>query len=453
MITDFWGIVIGVLLTVGTGLFVASEFALVNLNRSDLERRQAQGEKGLRPTISALRVTSTHLSSAQLGITLTTLLAGFTFEPAISSLLRAPLGDLGVPEGLISGVGTVVAIVLATLFSMIVGELVPKNFALAVPLATAKIVVPFQLAFTFLLKPVIVFFNGTANRVIRSFGVEPKEELSAARSAEELGYLIRRSATEGLLDENDADMLNRTLAFSSRTADEVLTPRVRVAALPNTASAGDVIAASIETGHSRFPVYGEDIDDVVGIAHVKAAYAVADERRAETPITAITSELLRVPESAGADTLLGMLRGRGYQIAVVVDEHGGTAGIVTLEDLIEELLGELLDEHDDPAALTGDIVAEGNSVLFNPALRPDELWSRAKIRIPEGDEYETAAGFLLTMLERIPDVGEEVEVEAGTLRVEAMTGARLALLRFTPHGTARTPEHTTTSTDRAEATR
>ena len=312
---------------------------------------------------------------------------------------------------------------------------------------------PFQLAFTFLLKPVIVFFNGTANRVIRSFGVEPKEELSAARSAEELGYLIRRSATEGLLDETDADMLNRTLAFSSRTADEVLTPRVRVAALPNTASAGDVITASIETGRSRFPVYGEDIDDVVGVAHVKAAYAVADARRAETPITAITSELLRVPESAGADTLLGMLRGRGYQIAVVVDEHGGTAGIVTLEDLIEELLGELLDEHDDPAALTGDIVAEGNSVLFNPALRPDELWSRAKIRIPEGDEYETAAGFFLTMLERIPDVGEEVEVEAGTLRVEAMTGARLTLLRFTPHGTARTPEHTTTSTDRAEATR
>ncbi|WP_461640736.1 hemolysin family protein, partial [Leucobacter sp. BZR 635] len=289
MISDTWGIIIGVILTVGTGFFVASEFALVNLNRAELERRQAQGEKGLRPTISALRVTSTHLSSAQLGITLTTLLAGFTFEPAISSLLREPLGNIGIPAGIVPAVGTVVAIVLATLFSMIIGELVPKNFALAVPLATAKIVVPFQLAFTFVLKPVILFFNGTANRVIRSFGIEPKEELSAARSAEELGYLIRRSATEGLLDANDADMLHRTLTFSDRTADAVMTPRVRVIALPNTATAQDVLDAATESGFSRFPVYAEDIDDVIGIAHVKAAYAIADERRSETPITAIVS--------------------------------------------------------------------------------------------------------------------------------------------------------------------
>lgn len=448
MISDFWGIVIGVILTVGTGFFVASEFALVNLNRSDLERRQAAGERGLRPTISALRVTSTHLSSAQLGITLTTLLAGFTFEPAISSLLRDPLGSIGVPDGLISGVGTVIAIVLATLFSMIVGELVPKNFALAVPLATAKVVVPFQLAFTFLLKPVIVFFNGTANRVIRSFGIEPKEELSAARSAEELGYLIRRSATEGLLDANDADMLHRTLTFSSRTADEVMTPRVRVVALPNTATVLDVITASIASGHSRFPVFTDDIDDVIGIAHVKAAYAVADDRRASTPITAIASDLLRVPESAGADTLLTTLRGRGYQIAVVVDEHGGTAGIVTLEDLIEELLGELLDEHDDPAELAGDVFSDGNAVIFNAALRPDELWSRARVRVPESEEYDTVAGFLLTELERFPEVGETVELDSGALSVEAMSGARLELLRFTPR-----PQPATPHTDSTEAAR
>lgn len=444
------------LLTIGTGFFVASEFALVNLNRSDLERRQAQGEKGLKFTISALRVTSTHLSSAQLGITLTTLLAGFTFEPAISSLLRDPLGSIGIPSALIPGIGAVVAIVLATLFSMIIGELVPKNFALAVPLATAKIVVPFQLAFTFLLKPVILFFNGTANRVIRSFGIEPKEELSAARSAEELGYLIRRSATEGLLDANDADMLHRTLTFSARTADAVMTPRVRVEALPSTATVQDVVDTALETGHSRFPVYGEDIDDVIGIAHVKAAFAVADERRATAPITSITSELLRVPETAGADTLLGMLRGRGYQIAVVVDEHGGTAGIVTLEDLIEELLGELLDEHDNPDLLNDDVVRDGDTVVFNAALRPDELWARAEIRVPEDDEYDTVAGFFLTALERIPEVGEAVEISGGTLVVEAMSGARLDRLRHVPLAAADGdphPEITTTRMTTTEHTR
>lgn len=430
MSSELWGIAIGVILTVGTGFFVASEFALVNLNRSDLERRQAAGEKGLGFTISALRVTSTHLSSAQLGITLTTLLAGFTFEPAISSLLREPLSSVGLPTALIPGVGAVVAITLATLFSMIIGELVPKNFALAVPLATAKIVVPFQLAFTFVLKPVILLFNGTANRVIRSFGIEPKEELSAARSAEELGYLIRRSATEGLLDAGDADILHRTLTFSDRTADEVMTPRVRVAALPRTATVQDVIDASVSTGHSRFPVYGEDIDDVIGIAHVKSAFAVDDERRADAPITSISSELLRVPESAGADTLLSTLKGRGYQIAVVVDEHGGTAGIVTLEDLIEELLGELLDEHDDPSTLHEGIVNDGDEIVFDASLRPDELWSRAQIRVPESDEYDTVAGFFLTELERIPEVGESVRVEGGTLVVESVSGARLERLRF-----------------------
>lgn len=449
MSTELWGIAIGVILTVGTGFFVASEFALVNLNRSDLERRQAAGEKGLGFTISALRVTSTHLSSAQLGITLTTLLAGFTFEPAISSLLREPLSSIGIPAALISAVGAVVAITLATLFSMIIGELVPKNFALAVPLATAKIVVPFQLAFTFVLKPVILLFNGTANRVIRSLGIEPKEELSAARSAEELGYLIRRSATEGLLDASDADILHRTLTFSERTADEVMTPRVRVAALPRTATVQDVIDASVATGHSRFPVYGDDIDDVIGIAHVKSAFAVDDERRADAPITSISSELLRVPESAGADTLLGTLKGRGYQIAVVVDEHGGTAGIVTLEDLIEELLGELLDEHDDPSTLHEGIVSEGDAVVFNASLRPDELWSRAQIRVPESDEYDTVAGFFLTELERIPEVGETVDIEGGKLVVESVTGARLERLRFVPsdaphdHDRTATPKNTT----------
>ncbi|MGB9036122.1 MAG: CNNM domain-containing protein, partial [Paeniglutamicibacter sp.] len=205
---------IGLLLTVGTGLFVASEFALVNLDRHDLEARAERGEKRLGTTIKALKITSTHLSSAQLGITLTTLLTGYTFEPAISSLLRGPLLSAGVAEALVPGIGTVVGVFLATVFSMVIGELVPKNFALAVPLATAKLVVPFQAAFTAVFKPVILLFNNTANTIIRSFGIEPKEELSGARSAEELTSLVRRSALEGALEQDHATLLHRTLRFS-----------------------------------------------------------------------------------------------------------------------------------------------------------------------------------------------------------------------------------------------
>ncbi|HEU4757664.1 MAG TPA: CNNM domain-containing protein, partial [Agromyces sp.] len=202
---------IGLLLTIGTGLFVASEFALVNLDRSDLEARRAKGETRLGMTIEALKITSTHLSSAQLGITLTTLLTGYTMEPAISSLLAEPLRAIGLPEGAIRPVGATTAMIVATLLSMIVGELVPKNFALALPLATAKVVMPFQAAFTWVFRPAVAVLNGSANGLLRAIGIEPKEELSGARSAEELSSLVRRSASAGLLEEDTATLLGRTL--------------------------------------------------------------------------------------------------------------------------------------------------------------------------------------------------------------------------------------------------
>lgn len=427
---ELWGILAGVLLTFGTGVFVASEFALVNLDRPDLERRRDRGEKRLGPTISALKVTSTHLSSAQLGITLTTLLAGYTFEPAISSLLREPLAGFGLSDAAITASGAIIAIVIATLFSMIFGELVPKNFALAVPLATSKIVVPLQIAFTWLFKPVVLLLNGTANSLIRAMGIEPKEELSGARSAEELSFLIRRSALEGSLDHDDAAMLHRTLTFSERTADSVMTPRVRMHTLANDVTAADVVAEAERTGHSRFPIMGRDADNIVGIVHVKSAYGVNFEDRATTPVTEIMSKPLLVPESAGVGSLLGTLRGRGYQIAVVVDEHGGTAGIVTLEDLVEELVGDLHDEHDQAQHR---IHVGESSVTLAASLRPDELWELAAVRIPESDEYETVAGYVLEKLGRIPAVGDEVETPHGRLRVERMVGPRIDRLRYLPN--------------------
>lgn len=430
MSSELWGILAGIVLTIGTGVFVASEFSLVNLDRKDLEQRQARGETRLARTIKALKVTSTHLSAAQLGITLTTLLAGYTFEPAISSLLRTPLTSLGVPSVMVSTLTPALAIALATLFSMIFGELVPKNFALAVPLATAKLVVPLQAAFTFVFKPLVALCNGTANAVIRSFGIEPKEELSGARSAEELSFLIRRSALEGSLDRDDAVMLHRTLTFTTHTADEVMTPRVRATTLPRDATAADVIRTSVETGHSRFPIEGEGVDDIIGVVHVKSAYGVDFGQRTSVPVTQLMSTPLKVPESAGVGSLLEVLRRRGYQIAVVVDEHGGTAGIVTLEDLVEELLGEVHDEHDKRLR---DIVVQPESIVLSGALRPDEVLVRAGIRIPEGDEYETIAGYVLDQLERIPAIGEEVPTKDGRLRVERLTGSRIARLRYVPN--------------------
>jgi CBS domain containing-hemolysin-like protein len=420
---------VGVVLTAGTGMFVASEFALVNLDRHDLESRQARGEKRLGPTIKALRITSTHLSGAQLGITLTTLLTGYTFEPAISSLLRGPMVSAGVPEGFVSGVGAVIGILIATLFSMVIGELVPKNFALALPLATAKVVVPFQTLFTTVFKPVILLFNNTANAIIRSFGIEPKEELSGARSAEELSSLVRRSALEGSLDQDHADLLHRTLRFSNHSAADVMTPRVRTQSVHADATAEQIIDLATATGYSRFPVIRRDPDDVLGVLHVKQAFAIDLDKRRAVPAADLMIDALHVPESMGVDTLLGKLRTQGFQVAIVNDEHGGTAGLVTLEDLVEEIVGELEDEHD--RARTG-VVRTGRSITFDASLRPDELLEKAGVTVPEDGEYDTVAGFVTDELDRMPELGDEVLIDGGTLRVERVVSNHVERLRFTP---------------------
>ncbi|MBO9041313.1 MULTISPECIES: hemolysin family protein [Curtobacterium] len=419
----------GILLTLGTGVFVASEFALVNLDRADVEARRDRGEAGLAPVIGALKVTSTHLSSAQLGITLTTLLTGYLLEPSIATLLEAPFLAMNLPEGIVETVGSIVALVIATLLSMILGELVPKNFALALPLQTARLVVPLQIAFTTVFKPAVALLNGTANAVLRSLGIEPQEELSGARSAEELTSLLRRSASEGSLEQDTATLLERTISFSELSASDVMTPRPRLSTIRVSESAEDVIALARKTGFSRFPVIEEDADDVVGIVHVKQAVAVPREKRPEVPVGALMTDAERVPETMPGDTLLAEVRGRGYQMVIVVDEYGGTAGVVTLEDLIEEIVGEVSDEHDRARI---DVVRSRDWLTFPGLLRPDELEDRAGVKVPEEGPYETVGGFVMSTLGRLPVVGDEVPLDGGVFRVERLDGRRIDRIRWTP---------------------
>jgi CBS domain containing-hemolysin-like protein len=429
-IMNEWAMVgIGLVLTMGTGIFVAAEFALVNLDRHDLETRAGRGEKGLAPTIGALRITSTHLSSAQLGITLTTLLTGYTFEPAVSSLLESPLTAIGLTGSAVPAVGAIGGVVLATLFSMVLGELIPKNFALAVPLATAKVVVPLQAAFTAVFRPVVLLLNNTANRLIRALGVEPMEELSGARSPLELAYLIRHSATAGLLEADDATLLDRTLRFSTYDASDLMTPRVRMASTGVHDTADEIIEISARTGFSRLPVLDDGPDDIVGLVHVKRAFAVPLEERGSTTAAELMSAPTRVPETLGADRLLTVLRG-SLQLAIVTDEHGGTAGIVTLEDLVEELVGELEDEHD--RARSG-VTRRGRSVSFDASWRPDELLDRTGVHVPTSDDWDTVAGFVVDALGRLPELGDEIEIDSGSLRVERVDGTRIVRLAYLPH--------------------
>ncbi|MFM6981749.1 MAG: hemolysin family protein [Microbacteriaceae bacterium] len=420
---------VGLVLTIGTGLFVASEFSLVSLDRAELEARKNNGETGFGPVITALTRTSTHLSSAQLGITLTTLLTGWTMEPAIGVMLSPLLTGAGLGVVAADVVSTILAIALATMLSMIVGELAPKNLAIAVPRSVGKFVAPFQLAFTWVFSPIIWLLVRSANAVVRVFGVEPKEELSSARTAEELASVVRHSTLHGGLEHDTATLLSKALSFSEHEAQDIMTPRTRLATVKRGDTADTIIELTRKTGHSRFPVIGENSDDVVGVVHVKQAVAVPRERRAEVPASALQGEALRVPETMSLDDLLAELRVRGYQMAIVVDEYGGTAGVATLEDLIEELIGEVSDEHDRTKA---DVVRGRNWVTFPASLRPDELAERANVDVPDDGPWETVGGFLLAELGHIPVAGDTIEACDGVFVIERMDGRRIDRVRYTP---------------------
>ena len=434
---DWLMLALGLALTAGTGIFVASEFSMLNLERNELEARVERGEKGLSNSIRALKRTATHLSSAQLGITLTTMLTGFLAEPALSHLLiqASPplLKALGIEgqitEETIHGVALVLTMFIATLFSTLFGELVPKKLALSIPLQVNRFVVGFQLVFTWVFSWMIFILNASGNAIVRSLGIEPKEELSSARTAEELSSLVRRSASLGALNAQTATLLTKTLALSQLVAADVMTPRTRMASLHKDDSVADVIELSIKTGYSRFPIIEDSSDDVVGVAHVKKAAAIPREKREEVQVTAIMVPALRVPETMRLETLMVELRAKGLQLAIVVDEYGGVAGLTTLEDLVEELVGELADEHD--RAKAGVTRGANSSVLFPGMTRPDELLEMA-IKVPADGAYETVAGFMMSVLGRIPAVGDTVEIEDGVLKVERMDGRRVDRVRFSP---------------------
>ena len=428
--TQWLLVLAGVLLTLGTALFVAAEFAFVALDRAAVERSVEAGDARSVGVLAALRRLSTQLSASQVGITLTTLLVGYLVEPSVASLLSGPLGAVGLPERSVEPVSVGIALLLATAFSMVVGELVPKNLAIAAPLRTAQLVAGPMRVVVLVARPLISLLNGSANAMLRRVGVEPREELSSARTPQELASLVRRSADAGTLGESTARLVTRSLNFGERTAADVMTPRLRCVVVHRDDTAADVVRLARTSGHSRFPVVDEGLDDVVGVVHVKRAVAVPHERRGEVPAAALASAALMVPETVRLDPLLLQLRAQGLQLAVVVDEYGGTSGVVTLEDVVEEIVGEVADEHDRDRSV-GRRLGDGSWLL--PGLwRPDELRDRVGADVPDDGAYETVGGFVMARLGRVPLVDDEVEVDGGSLRVVRMEGRRVDRVRWVP---------------------
>ena len=422
------GLVAVVALTAGTFIAVAAEFSLTALERSTVERHVAEvGDAKARTIDRAHRTLSFQLSGAQLAITLTTLITGYIAEPAIASLIEPGLTALGVPLSVAGGLSLALALAIATALSMVFGELVPKNLAIAKPLETARLVVGIQAAFSSVFRWLITGMNNSANWLVRRFGVEPVEELASARSPEELGALVRTSAEHGTLDQGTAVLLDRSLRFGDRTAGELMTPRVRVEALRADATVADLVMKARQTGFSRFPVHDGSLDEVRGMVHVKQVFAVPASLRGTTPLSALTRPVYSVPETLEGDALLDRLRASGLQASLVVDEYGGTAGLVTLEDVVEEIVGDVRDEHDRGEAPPVRSLGK-DSWLVSGLLRDDEVAEATGFRMPDGD-YETLAGLVLARLGRIPDVGDEIRVDAWRVTVMRMDKHRVAELR------------------------
>jgi CBS domain containing-hemolysin-like protein len=423
------GLVGFVAVTCGTAVFVAAEFSLTTLERSQIDQHVADvGDRRSQIVQRAHRNLSFELSGAQLGITITTLITGYLSEPAIATLISPLLEDVGLPAGAAAGTAAVIALIVATGLSMTFGELVPKNLAIARPMGTARKVAGIQAGFSRMFSFFIGGLNGSANWIVRRLGVEPAEELRSARSPQELGSLVTTSAQQGTLDEGTAQVMARSLRVGERRADELMTPRVRVESLSQDDTVDDLLAATVRTGFSRFPVVDRDLDDVRGVVHVKQAFSEPRSRRATTKLRNLMRTPTTVPDSLDGDELLDRLRGAGLQMALVVDEYGGTAGIVTLEDLVEEIVGDVRDEHDrgEAARVRG---AGEDSWIVSGMLRPDELADVVGWSFPESETYETLAGYIVAELQRLANVGDAVTCDEWQLIVTRVDGRRIAEVR------------------------
>jgi CBS domain containing-hemolysin-like protein len=423
------GVLAVLVLTACAAVFVAAEYALTTLERVQVERHlQEVGDRRAQQIARAQHSLSFQLSGAQLGITITTLATGYLAEPSIAGLLRPVLTGIGLPEGAAEPISLAIALLLATTVSVVFGELVPKNLAISHPLATARAVAGVQTTFSTVFRWLIAALNRSANLVVRRLGVAPAEELRSARSPQELGSLVRTSAEQGTLDQSTATLLDRSLRFGELTAEELMTPRLRVESLPTDGTVHDLVLASMRTGLSRFPVYQGDLDDVRGVVHVKQVFGVPVPERTTTTVAMLAMPVPTVPETLPADALLERLRDSGLQVAMVVDEYGGTAGLVTMEDLVEEIVGDVRDEHDRGEAPPVRPLGR-TSWLVSGLLRDDEIAEATGFRMPEG-EYETVAGLVLSRLGEIPEVGDEVRVDGWRITVMLMDRHRIAELRL-----------------------
>lgn len=402
------GIALILALTAATGYFVAQEFAYVAVDRNALRQLATEGDA---PAERALRVTSQlsfTLSAAQFGITVTALLVGYVSEPLVGAGI-AELLDPSMSYAARLSLSVTAVLVFSTVVQMVFGELAPKNLAIARTVPLARSLSRSTLVYLTLAGPVVRLFDRASTTLLRKVGIEPVEELEQGATAEDLTRIIDESHAGGLLDDDLSDVLEGGLRFRELDAGDVMTPRVRVTTIHADAMVSDIVGL-LDSGWSRFPVTGRDGDDIVGVAGIAEVLATPADRRATTPVGTVVSDATVVPTSAPLPRVLEQIRADHRQLAVVVDEHGGFAGIVTFEDIAEEVVGEILDEDD--ASEPGVVETAPDTWRVPGHLRLDEIDTATDLRLASSDGYSTISGLILEDLGRTAVVGDEVLLEA-----------------------------------------
>jgi magnesium and cobalt exporter, CNNM family len=403
------GLALVVLLTLATGYFVALEFAYVSVDRTRLRQLADQGDV---PAQRALDITSRlsfTLSGAQFGITVTALLVGYAGEPLIGVALAELLGFTDLPYAMRLTIAVALVLVFSTVLQMVVGELAPKNLAIARPVPLARALSRSTVVYLAVAGPLIRLFDSASNRLLRSVGIEPVEELAPGATTEDLEHVIDESRKGGALDAELSSLLERGLAFRALSAEQAMTPRVSVDTAPAAATLDDLVELIRTSPHSRFPVVAQDVDDVIGVVGLAELLEVPRERWPEVTVADACSPAVVVPGSLPLPAALEQLRSSRRQLAVVVDEFGGFDGVLSLEDIAEEVVGDIFDEGDEPEPDAPQGPADTHTL--SARLRLDEVEASTGIRLPEGADYATVSGLVMGRLGRIARTGDSVVVD------------------------------------------
>ena len=414
------------LLVLANGFFVAAEFALVATRRSRIDQMAASGDRSARRVQHALKDLDRYISATQLGITLASLALGWLGEEAVATVLDSGFRSLGLTVSAVavhSTASVAVAFAIITFLHIVLGELAPKSVALIKPEAVSKLVARPLMAFSVAMTPFVWLLNGAANWILRLFGIRPTTEAERVHSPDELRLLVMQARRHGALDETDTAMLNGVFDFHEKRAKDVMRPRTEIVAIPIDATEDEVWTLMREERYSRYPVTGESLDDVVGVLLAKDLWLKPPE--VPFDLAALIRTPLYVPDSRPAERVLDDLRRTRAHMTVVLDEYGGTAGILTLEDLVEEVIGDINDEYD----FAQREAMESNGVLeLAGSMSLVDVRSDYHLPIPEGD-WSTLGGYTFSRLGRLPHIGDRAPFPGGELEVVAMNGRRVAAVR------------------------